>query len=61
MISDGSWSSTLALTAGTSPPPSGDSAGLDDVRAWCVALTNQAGRVEDFSFSAGTGLAAGTC
>ena len=58
MVSDGSWSFVLLMTQGT---VSGGEANLDDPRTWCVALTNPAGRIEDFSFSADGGLAAETC
>ena len=61
VVSDGSWSSTFGLTEGTGPPAYGESANLDDPKAWCVALTNPAGRIKDFSFSAKAGLAAETC
>ena len=60
VLSDGSWVSTSLLGQDTSAPTTGESANLDDPKAWCVALTNPAGRVEDFRFSAGAGLTAGT-
>lgn len=58
VVSDGSWSFVFLMTEGT---VSGGEANLDDPRNWCVALTNPAGRIEDFSFSADGGLAAETC
>lgn len=57
-VSDGSWSSVLLMTQGT---VSGGEANLGDPRGWCVSLTNPAGDVKDFSFTAGPGLAAGSC
>jgi type IV pilus assembly protein PilA len=61
VISDGSYSTSVNLTNGTAAPSSGTSSGLGDPDGWCVALTDPAGSVRDFRYTAADGLATGTC
>ena len=61
VVSDGTSSSTVHLTVGTSTPASGVSANLNNPTGWCVALTNVDGRVQAYRYSAQSGLEPGTC
>lgn len=60
-ISDGGVQMVARLTVGSVRPSSGASRGLDGPDDWCVALTDPAGSVEDFRYSARAGLEPGTC
>lgn len=60
-LTDGTRSSTVNLTNGTAIPTSGASRDLQDPMAWCVALTDPAGAIKTFRYSAQDGLEAGTC
>lgn len=61
LISDPISTVQVKLTNGTAVPTSGASSNLGDPFGWCVALTDPAGSVKTFRFSAMAGLEAGTC
>ncbi|MCW2560897.1 MAG: Secretion protein [Mycobacterium sp.] len=61
IVSDGTSSSTVNLTTGTSTPVVGVSANLSNPTGWCVALTNVDGVVQAYRYSAQSGLEPGTC
>ena len=60
-ISDGSVDMVARLTVGSVLPATGASRDLDDPLDWCVALTDPAGSLEDFRYSARGGLEQGRC
>lgn len=51
----------VKITNGTALPSSGGFANLGNELAWCVSLTDNAGQVKDFRYTAMSGLEAGTC
>lgn len=55
------WSTFVNLTNGTAAPSSGASARMSSPYDWCVALTDNAGGVQDFRYSPATGMERGTC
>jgi type IV pilus assembly protein PilA len=62
VIADGaSYSATVNLTNGTARPTAGASANLADRDAWCVALTDGQGAVQEYRYRAMSGLEEGTC
>ena len=62
VLSDDSGIRTsLPLTNGTARPTSGATSRLDDERAWCVSLTDPAGDVQEYRYTATDGLGEGTC
>jgi type II secretory pathway pseudopilin PulG len=62
VVADGlGYTATINLTNGTAAPTTGSSSGLGSATGWCVALTDPAGQIRDFKFSASDGLATGTC
>jgi hypothetical protein len=61
VVSDGSYSTSVNLTNGTAAPSSGTSSNLGNPDGWCVALTDPAGSVRTFRYTAVEGLAHGTC
>ncbi len=52
---------SVALTNGTARPTSGATSDLGDERGWCVSLTDPAGDVQEFRYTATDGLREGTC
>jgi type IV pilus assembly protein PilA len=62
VIADGgSYSTTVNLTNGTARPTSGASSNLNDPDAWCVALADPQGAVNEYRYRATSGLEEGTC
>jgi len=61
VLTDGSYSASVRLTAGGRPPAAGASANLDSSVSWCVALTDPAGNQKTFNYSGLNGLGTGTC
>ncbi len=55
------WSRSINLTNGTAAPTTGATTALDDPDGWCVALTDDKGRVKAFNYTARTGLGEGSC
>ena len=60
-VTDGVRTSLVKKTNGTAVPTSGAFANLTDERLWCVSLTDDAGQVKDFKYTANSGLETGTC
>lgn len=61
ILSDGSYTTSIRLTTGSQPPPSGASVNLNSSTEWCVALTDPAGSQKTFNYSGLNGLRTGTC
>lgn len=61
IVTDGTDSSEVRLTNGTAAPTSGAYSNLSDERLWCVSLTDAAGAVKDFKYTASAGLSTGVC
>lgn len=62
VVRDGAgYATTVNLTNGTARPTSGMSANLGDAERWCVALTDPQGAVQEYRYSAQSGLEEGTC
>jgi len=57
----GSYTARVNLTNGTARPTSGVSANLGNPDAWCVALTDPKGAVQEYRYRAQFGLEEGTC
>ena len=61
LLADGAgYDSEVRLTNGTARPTSNGFANLDNPRTWCVALTDDKGKVETFKYTA-EGLGVGGC
>ena len=60
-LTDGTYTAVVDLTKGTAAPTAGASSGLDNPTGWCVSLTDPAGAVKNFRYSAANGLENGTC
>jgi type II secretory pathway pseudopilin PulG len=61
-MTDGAgFTTTVNLTNGTAQPTSGGSANLGSSTSWCVSLTDSAGSVKSYTYSASSGLGLGTC
>jgi len=62
VLSDSSgYSTSVNITNGTALPVANGTRDLGSADAWCIALTDPKGAVEDFSYSATSGLGEGTC
>lgn len=62
VITDGAaYTASIDITNGTAAPTSGAWSNLDDAARWCISLTDPAGAVKNFRYSASNGLEEGTC
>lgn len=60
-LSDGSYSTFARVTVGSNQPATGASSNLNLPQGWCVALTDPAGGVKTYRYSALDGLDTGVC